>query len=139
MKNLLPLTLLVFWSHLSFGQNSSIKTKPVWMVSGPTILLANNFEARHTTLFYTDYKIDDLQVISVHQYNTPYDIVFYVDKKGNTQYKSMAPTGAMNTLNNFTHRYDSFNPYGTQDFGEAIFSGVLNTLFRKRNRNINFR
>ncbi len=95
-----------------------------------TIILNTDNSTRHNNFFYNDYKLTGLRVISVHQANTTYDLIFYVDNQGKTQYKSKAHTGPMNKTFNYIHRYDSFNPYGSTDIRQALFAGIMNTIFK---------
>ena len=139
MKYVLSTLLVLALIPFSYGQVNLLTFQPTSQNTTPTIMMNRNFNARHTTAFYTNYKVSDLQVISVHQSNTPYDILFYVNEKGETQYKSMALSAPLNLQNNFQTRYDSFNPYGSREIGEAVLTGFLNTLFNKRSRSISFR
>ncbi len=140
MKRLIILMILMGIYESGFSQTATFLTyQPSWTNVSPTIMLVKNNDLRHTNLLYTDYKLHGYQVISLHQPNTPYDWLFYVDENGKTQYRSMSHTGLLNMTGNYVHRYDSFNPYGARAFGETIVSGVLNTIFSRSIRTISFR
>ncbi|MEQ9297518.1 MAG: hypothetical protein RIF33_03095 [Cyclobacteriaceae bacterium] len=135
--------LLLLPTVSAFAQNSSFSsviTNPSFFYLGGTGSVAFNLDqnSRHGNFFYNDYKVDNLQVVSVHQPQVQQDLVYYIDQQGNTLYRSYAPTAPINMgLTNNTGR-DSFNPYGARDIGESLFTGVLNTLFsNKRVRFLN--
>ncbi|MBV6647793.1 MAG: hypothetical protein KI790_20205 [Cyclobacteriaceae bacterium] len=116
-------------SKNAFFQSSSLA------ISEKSIGLVFNLDTktRFNNSFYNDYQHQGLQVISINQSATNLDMTFYVDQEGVTQYRSFAPTANMNLFSQEgTPRYDSFNPYGADYFGEAIMLGVLNTLFNSK-------
>ena len=104
-----------------------------------TIMLNTDNSTRHNNFFYPNYKLAGLTIISIHQPESTYDLIFWVDEHGNTQYKSKADTGPYNKSFNYIHRYDSFNPYGSTDIREALFAGVMNTLFKNHIRGWRFK
>jgi hypothetical protein len=126
--------LLLLSSMSAFAQNTSFSnalSNPSFFYLGGTGGIAFNLDqkSRHGNLFYNDYKVDNLQVISVHQPQVQQDLVYYIDQQGNTLYRSYAPTAPINMGLTNTAGRDSFNPYGARDIGESLFTGVLNTLF----------
>ena len=140
MKKLILLTIVLLNGTFLSAQTNIYKPKFAIVNFTPTIFLsANQQDTRTTLLFYPDYKVNGLQVISTHEPGTPYDYVFFIDKQGNTQYKTMNTTGFRNHAFNFQSQYDSFNPYGSQDFCEAVVTGFIYTLFREGTRKIGIR
>ncbi|MEM8894091.1 MAG: hypothetical protein AAGC88_05905 [Bacteroidota bacterium] len=143
MKCKIVVIALLLLPYLTYGQNTSANqffSQPTFTYLNGTGGLVFNLDdkARYNSFFYNDYKVNGLQVISVHQPQVQQDLVYYIDNDGNTLYRSFAPTAPINMgLTQSTGR-DSFNPYGARDFGESIFTGVLNTLFsNKRIRFVN--
>ncbi len=131
------LFLLALPTMSAFAQSSSFST----VISNPSLYYLNGTggvafnldqNSRHGNFFYNDYKVDNLQVISVHQPQVQQDLVYYIDEEGNTLYRSYATTAPINIGLTHTTGRDSFNPYGARDIGEGLFTGVLNTLFSNK-------
>ena len=92
--------------------------------------LLNNKTYRHGALWYHPNLFKGEHVISAVQSNNIFDDVYYLNSKGDLQYKSIALTAPMNRLMD-TQRYDSFNPTGATSLGEGIAQGLMNMLFNQ--------
>ncbi|GEM_PF-5150969 len=124
-------------SWASYSQNTTsinfLKNPTFTYLDGMGGLVLNlDNQSRYNSFFYNDYKINGLQVISTHQPEVQQDLVYYIDQDGNTLYRSYAPTAPINMGLIQSRGRDSLNPYGARDFGESLFTGVLNTLFSNK-------
>lgn len=87
---------------------------------------------RNTPLMYTDFRLDDVQVISIHQPQTQMDFVYYVDNSGKVKYRTVSSTGMLNSGIGMRTQYDSFNPYGSRTMEQGIVTGLINVLLQSR-------
>lgn len=78
------------------------------------------------SMWYPPRKVQGLHMISVNRPNSGMDDVYFIDKKGNTHYHTIKPTAPVNLYMDRMQqrRYDSFNPHGSTNMGEALSSGV---------------
>lgn len=76
--------------------------------------------------------MDGYQVISLYQPDMGQDRVYYIDKEGNGVNQFFAPTGVSNISSFDRVPYDSFNPTGAADVGQALAYGMINLLFQKK-------
>lgn len=92
--------------------------------------LLNNTTYRHGAIWYHATSFKNEHVISAVQSNNIFDDVYYLNSKGDLQYRSIAVTAPMNRLVD-SQRYDSFNPTGATSLGEGIAQGLMNMLFNQ--------
>lgn len=92
--------------------------------------LLNNRTYRHSALWYYPTSFKNEHVISTVQSNNLIDDIYYLNSKGDLQYRSLAVTAPMNRLLD-SQRYDSFNPTGATSLGEGIVQGLMNMLFNQ--------
>ena len=136
MKALNLTFLVLFLSTSSSFSQAPLNFKP----QNPTFFFLNGqggvaFDleqnSRYNNFFYNDFRQGDLQVISVYQPAVQQDLVYYIDKDGNTHYRSFAMSHPINLMTPQGTR-DSLNPYGARDLGESLLTGLLNTFFRDK-------
>lgn len=137
MTRLIPILLLLALSPSLVAQGTTVKSLPLqpafyYLNGNGGLILNTDQESRYSTMFYNNYSVFDLQVVSVHQSQVQQDLVYFIDQQGNTLYRTYAPTAPINMgLTNRAGR-DSLNPYGARDLGESLLTGVLNTLFSNK-------
>lgn len=86
---------------------------------------------RYNIMGYKPIKFDGYQVISSHQANSNFDIVYFIDNKGETVRKVFATTAPMNFDHIATSHFDSMNPYGSVGMASALINGLLGTIFNR--------
>ena len=100
------------------------------------LVIEDRFESlplntRYDLIGYKPLKFDEFQVISSHQPNSNFDIVYFIDKNGNTTKRIYTTTSPHNFYPSGMADFDSMNPYGSADLSSAIINGFLSTIFRQ--------
>lgn len=91
--------------------------------------LSANKPFRYSALRYVPTKINNTHVISTRRHNQPFDDVYYINEKGETEYHSIAITAPINRFPNSQQKWDSFNPTGAETLKEAVFQGLWNAIY----------
>ncbi len=86
---------------------------------------------RYSLMGYRGLKLDDYQVISSHQSNSNFDIVYYIDNSGKTVRRFLTTTAPMNFDHIATSHFDSLNPYGSVGMASALINGLLGTILNR--------
>ncbi len=119
---------LVAWSQTLKPKNVLDEYFLTYDSNTPSLYLTNTLDQRYTFSFYRPMVIDNLQIISFHQSDIQQDITYFIDRHGQTHFRSFAATAPINYGMNHVVR-DSFNPYGARDIKAGLMTGVLNALF----------
>lgn len=88
-------------------------------------------EFRYSLMGYRPIKQDGYRVISSHQPDTHFDIVYFIDKNGHTTRRIMAMTAPQNFDGATRAHYDSMNPYGSTGMTSVIINVLLGSVINR--------
>ena len=128
-KTLTFLTLFLGITFITYSQESEVsKLINTKYSKSPATILLNYGWPKQRPDFYTPYRINGLQVISVNRPGTGMDDIYLLNKQGKTEFRTIRPTSPINIPNDHRPKRDSFNPHGAASFAEALFAGLFRSI-----------
>ena len=124
MKKSIFLGLLLFPIFI-FGQTRMHIFSPQTFHSAPVVSHQPFFNLKNYTFQLTSLNFKPETDFTIYNKTTQLNDFYYVKRDTFYYQKSLfIPENHM-----FAPKIDSFNPSGASDFGSAVLSGVLNTIF----------
>ncbi|WP_432671849.1 hypothetical protein [Flavobacterium sp. SM2513] len=126
MKKSIVLAVLLFPIFI-FGQTRFQVFSPKTFHTASVVSKQPLFSLKDYTFQLSVLGFNPETDFSIYNPTTKLNDFYYVKK--DTFYYQKSVFVPQNTM--FTPKIDSFNPNGASDFGSAVLSGVLNTIFGK--------